>query len=168
MMIKEFLDIIKTTPWFQQVAAILTIAAIPYAFFRLVICRVRHKIRFISKETYHEVKLVDYPGQPQSFWLHLMVKNQGWELSRDTEGYLQEIWFRNNNRWIRKYDRLDQFRAPVKLKWAHENSIHPIDILPRKSRRIDVCYICQNVNLLHIMAEAFPIFDSFPDFMGFM
>ena len=84
----------EKTNWFQQIASILTIIAIPYAFLKLVVYKAKHKITFETKETYHEAKLIDYPSQPQSFWLHLMVENKGYEMSRNVEAYISEIWIK--------------------------------------------------------------------------
>jgi len=146
------IEFLKTSPWFQQVAAILTIIGIPYAFLKLVVYKARHKIFFKSDETYDQVTLVDFPNNPLSIWLHLMVKNKGYEISKDAVAYLSEIWIKNNN----FYEKLSAFKAPVKLKWAHEKNIHPIDILPKETRRLDVCFVCQNQSILYLEAEGFP------------
>ena len=146
------LESLETTTWFQQGAAILTIIGIPIVIFRLVIYKARHKISFQPEETYHEVRLDDYPGRPQSYWLHVVVENTGYELSRNVEGYLSEIWIKQGG----TYRRLEEFKAPVKLKWSHEADIHPIDILPKARRKLDVCYIVKNVNILYLMAKGFP------------
>lgn len=146
------INILEYTRWFQQIAAVLTIVGIPYAFLKLVIYKARHKIYFDARETYHEVKLVDYENQPQSFWLHLMVKNNGFEISKKAEAYVSEIWILENKR----YKKLQGFNSPVKLKWAHEADIYPIDILPKEKRRLDICFICKNEEILHIMARGFP------------
>jgi len=149
----DFLNFLKTSPWFQQLAAILTIIGIPILLLKLIFYKAKHKIFFEPKETYYEVKLVDHQGQPQSFWLHLMVKNTGYEISKNAEAYLSEIWIKEKTGLFKK---LEEFRAPVKLKWAHEADIYPIDILPKEERRLDVCYICQNENILYLMARGFP------------
>jgi hypothetical protein len=149
----DFVNFLKTSPWFPQLAAILTIIGIPTLLLKLIFYKAKHKIFFDPKETYHEVKLVDHPGQPQSFWLHLMVENRGYEISKNAEAYLSEIWVKDKTDLFKK---LEEFRAPVKLKWAHEADIHPIDILPKEKRRLDVCYICQNENILYLMARGFP------------
>ncbi|MDO8576363.1 MAG: hypothetical protein Q7R90_03540 [bacterium] len=142
----------KTTPWLQQFAALLTVVAIPYILIRFFTFRARHKICFIPKETYYEVMLVNHPQQPQSLWLHVMVRNKGLEISKDVEGYLAEIWSERDG----VFSEMKEFRAPVKLKWAHEDDFHPIDIFPKASRRLDVCYICEDENTLHIHAKGFP------------
>jgi hypothetical protein len=113
----------------------------------------RHEILFQPKETYHHVRITNRHGEPQSIWLHLMVKNKGYVISRDAEASLTEIWKIKEGFSIKK---LDEFKAPVKLKWAHEKYIQPIDILPNKSRRLDVCYIYENGKLMHLEAESFP------------
>lgn len=143
----------KTNPWFQQVAALLTIIGIPIFLLKLFFYKARHKVFFDPKETYHERKSIDHEGQPQSFWLHLMVKNKGYEMSKNAEAYLSEIWVRQKNGFYKKFE---EFRSPVKLKWAHEADIYPIDILPKEKRRLDVCYICQNENILRLVAKGFP------------
>jgi len=147
----NIIDSLKTSLWPQQIAAFLTIIGIPIFLLKFVFYKARHKIYFDAKETYHEVKLLDHPNQPQSFWLHLMVKNNGYELSKNTEAYLSEIWIRDNY-----YIKIEDFRAPVKLKWAHEEDIYPIDILPKEKRRLDICYICENEKILHLMSKGFP------------
>lgn len=152
MNLNSFFTFLEKTSWLQQIAALLTIIGIPYAFLKLVIYKARHKIFFKVDETYHKVVLVDFPNQPWSIWLHLMVRNKGYEISKDVEAYLSEIWSKHNN----SYKKLDAFKAPVKLKWAHEKDIHPIDILPKENRRLDVCFICQNQNILYLEAEGFP------------
>lgn len=143
----------ELTPWLQQIAALLTIVAIPYVFIKLVIYKARHKVSFQSEETYQEVTLLDHPLKPQSLWLQLMVKNKGFEISKRAEAYLAEIWKKEAGKTFIK---VRDFRAPVKLKWSHEGKIEPIDILPRHSRRLDVCYICSGEQILRLMAEAFP------------
>jgi hypothetical protein len=152
-MCQSFVNSLETSPLFQQVAAILTIIGIPIFILKLFVYKARHKIFFDPKETYHEVKIVNHNGQPQSFWLHLMVKNKGYEISKNAEAYLSEIWIKQENN---SYKKFEDFKSPVKLKWAHEASIYPIDILPKEKRRLDVCYICQNEKILYIMAEWFP------------
>lgn len=152
-MYQDLLNFMETSPWFQQLAAILTIIGIPIFLLKLIFYKAKHKIYFDPEETYHEVKLVDYQNQPQSFWLHLMVENKGYEISKKAEPYLSEIWFKEKNGF---YKKLKEFKSPVKLKWAHEANIYPIDILPKEKRRLDVCYICQGENILHLMAEGFP------------
>lgn len=147
------LDWWKSTLWIQQLAALLTIIAIPYAFLKLVIYKAKHKIFFSPAETYHERLLSGYPGNPKSYWLQLMVKNEGFEMSRNAEAYLTEVWKKNSKN---PFQKLDGFLSPVKLKWSHEADIFPIDILPRKSRRLDVCYIYQDNNILHIVAKGHP------------
>jgi hypothetical protein len=142
----------EKTNWFQQIASILTIIAIPYAFLKLVVYKAKHKITFETKETYHEAKLIDYPSQPQSFWLHLMVENKGYEMSRNVEAYISEIWIKKNN----KYEKLKGFNSPIKLKWAHERDIYPINIFPKEKRRLDICYICQGIKILYLMTQGFP------------
>jgi hypothetical protein len=149
----DIIIFLKTSPWIQQVAAILTIIGIPALFVKIFIYKAKHKILFEPGETYHEVKLVDRPGEPQSFWLHLMVKNTGFELSKNVTSYLFEIWFKDKGVSFKKFK---EFRAPVKLKWAHEADIFPIDILPKEKRRLDVCYICQGEKMLYLMARTFP------------
>lgn len=152
-MYQNFLNFLKTSLWLQQLAAILTIIGIPIIVLKLIFYKAKHKIFFDPKETYHEVKLVDHAGQPQSFWLHLMVKNTGYEISKNTEAYLSEIWIKDK---IGVFKKFEEFRSPVKLKWAHEADIYPIDILPKEKRRLDICYICQNENILYLMARSFP------------
>ncbi len=147
------LDFWKSTPLLQQLAALLTIVAIPYAFLRLVVYKVRHYISFQPEETYQEVTLLDHPSTPQSLWLQLMVKNKGFEISKRAEVYLVEIWQKEPDKTINK---VKDFRAPVKLKWSHEGKIEPIDILPKHSRRLDVCYICNGEQVLRLMSEGFP------------
>lgn len=151
--VSALLNFLETSPWFQQLAAILIIIGIPIALLKLIIYKARHKIFFRPKETYQEVKLLDYPNKPQSLWLHLMVKNKGYEISKNAEAYLSEIWFKKNDT---SYKKLDIFRAPVKLKWAHEEDIYPIDILPRETRRLDICFICKNIKILYLEAKGFP------------
>lgn len=146
------LEFWETTPWIQQIAALFTIFAIPYVLIRYFTYRAKHKISFIPAETYHEVKLINHYNQPQSLWLQLMVKNRGLELSKKVEAYLSEIWKKDKG----GYARIREFRAPVKLKWAHEADIFPIDILPKESRRLDVCYVCEGENVLYLMAKGFP------------
>lgn len=149
-----YTDFIKTLEMLgvQQWAAILTIVGIPTIFFKILFYKAKHKISFEPKETYHEATLVDQPGTPQSFWIQLMVKNKGYEVSKNSEAYLSDVWLRENGR----YKRVNEFRAPVKLKWSHEEDIFPINILPRERRRLDVCYICEGQDILHIMAKGFP------------
>lgn len=147
------IDFWRSTLWFQQIAAILTIVGIPYAFVRLVIYKARHKIFFRPEETYHEVTLLDHPRKPLSYWLQLMVRNKGFEISKNAEAYISEIWKKDKETLFQK---VREFRAPVKLKWSHEGAISPIDILPRHSRRLDVCFICDGENILHLMSEGFP------------
>ena len=143
----------KTTPWLSQISALLTIIAIPYAFLRLVVYRAKHKISFQPEETYHQATLLDHPLKPQSLWLQLMVKNKGFEISKNAEAYISEIWKKENNK---SFCKLKDFRAPVKLKWSHEAAILPIDILPKHARRLDVCFICEGENILHLMSQGFP------------
>ncbi|MBI2086654.1 MAG: hypothetical protein HYT69_00540 [Candidatus Zambryskibacteria bacterium] len=138
-----------TIPW---LASLLTLIAIPYAFLQWMLYKSKHKVVFVPSETYYEVTLVDHPNKPQSLWLHLMVKNRGFEVSRNAEAYITKIWEKEGS----KFNALASFRSPVKLKWAHEPSIAPIDILPKHSRRLDVCYICDNEEILHLMAEGYP------------
>jgi hypothetical protein len=147
------IDWFEKTALLSQISALLTIIAIPYAFVKLVVYKARHKIFFSPKDTYYEVKLLDHPGQPQSYWLHLMIKNDGFEVSKNVEAYLTEIWIKNDED---KYVKVNEFRAPVKLKWAHEGDIVPIDIMPRNERRLDVCYICKDEKILRLMARSFP------------
>lgn len=146
------LDLWKSTPWLQQIASLFTIIAIPYAFFRYVFYKTKLKISFQPKETYHEVILISHPKQPQSFWLQLMIKNNGFEVAKKSEAYLSQIWRKEQKN---NYKKLEEFRAPVKLKWAHEAQIFPIDILPKSIRRLDVCYICQGEQILYLMTEGF-------------
>lgn len=145
-------DFWEKTPWIQQVAGLLTIVAIPYILLRYVTYRAKHKISFIPEETYHEVKLIDHYNQPQSIWLQLMVKNRGLELSKNAEAYLAEIWENGDG----EYKQIKEFRSPVKLKWSHESDIFPIDILPKNSRRLDVCYVCEGEHILYLMTKGFP------------
>lgn len=149
----NLLSTLKSTPWLQQIAAIVTIVGIPYAIFKLTVFKAKHKILFLPKETYHEAMLTDRPDTPQSLWLQLMVKNKGFEISRNAEAHLVEIWTRSPKK---SFQKLSEFRAPVQLKWSHEGRISPIDILPRESRRLDVCFICQGEKILNLMAEGFP------------
>jgi len=143
----------ESTPWLQQFAALLTIVAIPYAFIKLVIYKARHRVSFQPEETYQEATLLDHPSKPQSLWLQLMVKNKGFEISKRAEAYIAEIWKKEAGK---AFVKVTDFRAPVKLKWSHEGKIEPIDILPRHSRRLDVCYICNGEKILRLMAETFP------------
>ncbi|MFZ2038677.1 MAG: hypothetical protein WAV11_01960 [Minisyncoccia bacterium] len=152
-MMDSIINLIKS-PVIPQVAAFLTIIAIPYALFKLIFYKAKFKIFFSPKETYYEVKLLDHPSRPQSYWIHLMAKNRGFEISKNTEAYLTEIWIKNEKGL--NYSRIDEFRAPVKLKWAHEAQIAPVDVLPKHKRRLDVCYICEGEQILRIMAQAFP------------
>lgn len=152
LQISDILNSIKTTPWLQQIAAIVTIIGIPFVIIKLFFYKARHKIYFKPDETYDKVRLVDIPGAPWSIWLHLHVKNNGYEISKNAEGYLCEIWVKKSN----NYQKLHEFKAPVKLKWAHEKDIQPIDILPKETRRLDICYIYENNNMLYIEAEGFP------------
>lgn len=147
----NFLNLLENTKWFGQIASILAIIGIPYAFIKLVAYRAKHKIYFEPKETYHEVKLIDYENQPQSFWLHLMVKNSGYEISKNAQAYISDVWVKKDN----NYEELEGFNSPVKLKWAHEADIYPIDIFPKEKRRLDVCFICKGVKILHLMAKGF-------------
>ncbi len=149
---KTWLQFLENTNWFQQVAAILTIIGIPYAFLKLVFYKAKHKIFFDPKETYHERELVNHPKRLQSFWLHLMVKNKGYEISKNTEAYLSDIWIEVEN----KYQKLEGFNSPVKLKWAHEEDIYPINIFPKEKRRLDICYICETESILYLMVKGFP------------
>ena len=149
---KDLLAIFEKTQWLEQIAALLTIVAIPYAFLRLVIYKAKHKIKFQPDETYHEVIVADHPQRPLSLWLQLMVRNSGFEVSKNAEAYIANVWNIEKDLVVK----LSAFRAPVKLKWSHEGKIAPVDILPRSSRRLDVCFICQNEEILHLMAEGFP------------
>ena len=143
----------ESTLWLQQFAALLTIVAIPYAFINLVIYKARHRISFQLEETYHEATLLNHQLRPQSLWLQLMVKNKGFEISKRAEAYIAGIWKKEAGKMFVK---VRGFRSPVKLKWSHEGKIEPVDILPRRSRRLDVCYICNGEQILRLMAEAFP------------
>lgn len=148
-------DLWNSLSWLQTISASLTIIAIPYAILYSILrlfYKVRHKTAFIISETYHQVVLVDHPGQPQSFWVQVMVKNLGFEVSRGAETYLSEIWKEEKGR----FSTLKDFKAPVKLKWSHEADIYPIDILPRESRRLDVCFTCEGEQTLYLMAKGFP------------
>jgi|GEM_PF-1067435 len=158
----DFIYFLENTRWFGQIAAIITIVALPYAFIKLFAYKAKHKIYFDPKETYHERKLCDHEGQPQSFWVHLMVKNKGFELSKKAEAYISEIWKKENN----NYKKLSDFNSPIKLKWAHEAKIEPIDIFPREKRRLDVCYICQDQKNLYLVAYGFPS-GSIKNIIGF-
>ncbi|MFH1392376.1 MAG: hypothetical protein ABIG90_01685 [bacterium] len=130
--------------------------AIPIILLKLIFYQARLKIFFKPCETYHERKLVDCAAQPQSFWLHLMVKNKGYEISKNTEAYLSKIWIQQTNKfWAKSCTKFDDFMSPVKLKWAHEADIYPIDILPKEQRRLDVCYIIEKDDILHIMTKGF-------------
>jgi hypothetical protein len=144
----NFVYFFENTKWFGQIASIITILTLPCVFVKLIIYKAKHKIYFDPKETYHERQLSNCEGQPQSVWLHLMVKNKGFELSKKAEAYISEIWEKENN----NYKKLSDFNSPVKLKWAHEAKIEPVDIFPREKRRLDVCYICQNQKKLHLAA----------------
>lgn len=146
------IDFWRSIPW-QQVAAVLTVIGIPYAFVRLVVYKARHKISFLPEETYHEVTLLDHPRRPLSYWLQLMVRNKGFEMSKNAEAYISEIWIKDPNT---SFQKVEDFRAPVKLKWSHEDTISPVDILPRHSRRLDVCFICNGERILHLMSKGFP------------
>ncbi|MDO8471182.1 MAG: hypothetical protein Q7S49_01050 [bacterium] len=145
------LSLIESTPWLQQIAALLTIIAIPYAILRFVIYKAKLKTSFKENETYHEVKVIDHYNQPQSLWLHLMVRNKGFELAKKTQAYLSQVWIKDKT-----YKKLDDFRSPVKLKWSHEADMSTIDILPRHSRRLDICYICEGDNILYLVTTEHP------------
>jgi len=148
------LDFLEKTPWFQQLASIFAIIGAPSIV--SIVLKTRHKIFFEPKETYHERRLVDRADRPRSFWLHLMVKNKGYKTSKSAEGYISEIWIKKENKiWANTYSKLEEFMSPVKLKWAHELEIHPIDILPKQPRRLDVCFIVQNEPILHLVAKGF-------------
>ena len=148
----KFLEFFYVSLGFQQLAAILTVIGIPIIFFKLFFWRARHEIYFDPKETYHEVILVDRTNKPLSYWLQLMVKNNGYEISKNVEAYLPKILIKKDS----KFQKLEEFRAPVKLKWSHEKGIFPIDILPKESRRLDICFICKSDPILYLMAESFP------------
>src|SRR3989344_8298580 len=98
------LDFWKITPWLEQIVALFTIIAIPYALIRYIFYKTRLKISFQPKETYHEVKLVDQHNQPQSLWLQLMVKNNGFEVAKRTEAYLCQIWEKDSKNLYRKLE----------------------------------------------------------------
>ena len=74
-------------------------------------------------------------------------------MSKNAEAYISQIWKKDK---FGSFVKVEKFRAPVKLKWSHEAAIFPIDILPRNSRRLDVCFMCQGENILHLMSEGFP------------
>jgi len=138
--------------WVQQAADIVTIIGIPYAILILTFYRAKLKTYFRTNETYHEVMALDHYNQPQSIWLQLMVKNNGFELAKQTQAYLSQVWSKSD----KKYEKLKNFNAPVKLKWSHETNISPIDILPWHSRRLDVCYICEGETILYLVTNEHP------------
>jgi len=153
MEIAYVLASIKSTVLFQQIAALLTIIGIPYALLRFAIYKAKLKTYFKEKETYHEVKALDHYNQPQSIWLHLMVKNKGFELAKKTEAYLSQVWIKDKDD---NYKKLEGFRSPIKLKWSHEADWSPVDILPRHARRLDICYICQGEAILYLVTNEHP------------
>lgn len=155
MELASILHTLESLTWLEALAAFLTIVGIPYAITYTLIrlaYKAKHKIYFIPSETYHEAQLVDRPNNPQSLWLQVMVKNKGFEISRDAEVYMSEIWKNESGH----FQKIDEFRAPTKLKWSHEADIFPIDILPRSSRRLDVCFICEGEAILYLMTKGFP------------
>lgn len=149
----EFLNntilFIKNATWLQQIEALFIVIGVPISLFKLFFPRLR--IYFDVKETYHERVLVDVSGTPKSYWIHVMVKNRAFGESKKAMGYLQEVWIKND-----KYVLLKDFNVALPLKWSHERLVEPKNILPKRTKRMDLGHIRDNDKRFFIETEHFP------------
>jgi hypothetical protein len=128
----------KYQPLLQQLESLVVIFGVPAALIGWFFNRL--ELKFVPKETYHEV--LEVGRQKMSLWLHLVCKNNGWAEAKQTSGFLTKVY--NLDSETNNYILDESFRSQIILKWAHEDNYNPYNILPRNKRRLDVCYIYED------------------------
>jgi len=152
LIIKNWLA--ENVDWLEAISAIVVIAGVPIILIRLIFSlpyKIRIKLYFDSKETYHQLPEVN--SGRDSFWLHLMAKNKSsFTDVKNAQGFVSSVWrIQDSKKYI-----YTSFRSQIKLKWAHENDFEPKDIIRGYKRRLDVCFALENNENLYFVTEFYP------------
>lgn len=119
---------------------------------KFIFFRPHLKLRFIPEETYHE--RLEVGRQKQSLWMHLMCFNNGFIEARNLKGYITKIYEFNES--TASCTRNNNFLNQIGLKWAHENDYLPKNILRRSNKRLDVCFIYEDLPTLYFSTKYYP------------
>ncbi len=85
-------------------------------------------------------------------FVHVMIRNNGKTPARNCIGELRRIEVFSSG----KFNDVREYRNIMQLKWAHEDTYAPKDIDPGDSKRLDVCYVHQGIDVLHFFTKKYP------------